>query len=190
MPHLTVNRLVTCVAFACASGCAEPPPLPPDTFDFGTTGYVDHVIGFTSGGVPTSCAQMGATDCPHAVPPFPCAAGGQDANVVLDAPDGKTFPLNSMDKIEAAFLCSIVIEHSDATGTPVPSLQIFATLDAGASGVVEVSYDGSAYDTLDRLDVDNKTFSLSRSSLHVIRFVRITNVGGQGAIHVDALQGL
>jgi hypothetical protein len=31
---------------------------------------------------------------------------------------------------------------------------------------------------------------LSRTNLNVIRFVRITNVGSQGAIHVDALQGL
>src|SRR5438105_4810717 len=93
----------------CASGCAQPPDIPPspDLFlDGGTTGYADHVIAFSMNGQLMTCSDNGAA-CDS--PPPPCGA-----NAVIGPPDNMFFTLGPGDKVESAFLCSVVIEHADA----------------------------------------------------------------------------
>ncbi len=172
---------VAALALLCA--CAQPPTISIDTpvTDGGTTAFADTVIGFGKSGVASSCNDQSA------------ACGGThkpcDADAVLGANDGIMWALGANDSVEVAFLCSVVVQHTTDGGDEAPSLKIWSAMAAGASAVVEVSFDGSNFTTLGPLDTPNKTFGLSPSNLDRVRFVRIV-ANASGGVSIDAVQAL
>lgn len=174
---LVASALAAPALVACK---AEPPDVDdpdPGGADAGLP-YADAVLGWTEGVEIMSCGAEGAT-CGGALPD--CGP-----TQVLGAPDGATFDVAPNGVIEVALLCSYIAERGGGTS---PDLKLWATFADGASAVVEVSYDGTVWETLLPADTSDPELDLAQGELQVARFVRITN-RGNAAISLDAVEAL
>jgi hypothetical protein len=88
------------------------------------------------------------------------------------------------DVLDVAFLCDgYIVAHASG-----PDLAIFA--EASAEGIVDVSQDGSVFQTVGILAADAgspQTFSLATVRIDQAQFVRVT---ARGSLAIDAVQAL
>jgi hypothetical protein len=105
-----------------------------------------------------------------------------------------SFDLGPLDRIELGVFCSAILEVG---GTMLSDdLRLWATVSGGAQPIVEASVDGTQYHTLNAwpqmngVYVDNPGFQLESINQYEVRFIRITEQAGMGAIHLDALEAL
>jgi hypothetical protein len=167
------------------AGCTVTPPTvetPPDTPREMGRVFADAVIATAVGDQVTSCLD-GLPTCDGMPQGGPCAM-----NPAVGPNDGVTFDLGRSGRIELAFLCNAIIEHGGGS-METPDFKIWSTVENGARATVEVSKDGTAYTTLDFLASSDQTFSLQRSGVSEVRFVRITDLGA-GGIKIDAVEAL
>jgi hypothetical protein len=171
--------LLFAIFFLIGFGCLESPsvPTPPPPPDAGGAIFADTVIGVSTGGVPRSCT---ATLPPCNTAPTECS----DVYADIATNDGTVFNLGAGGSLEVGFRCSVVVEHG---GMNSPELKIWSTVPSGSTAVVEVSLDGSQYQTLDVLASPDQTFDLARIGVSTVRFVRIAD-SGSGGIGIDAVE--
>lgn len=164
-------------------GCQATSPAvdAPDLGGFDAGGvFADTIVSFGDINNQTNCTES-LPACSDA----PAACGPQD---VLGAPDATAYVLPANGRIEVAFRCSQITEKG-ASGDEVSyDFQILATVDGGEA-VVEVSFDGSDYVTVQPLTSTDQTFDLARTGIDVVRFVRISDAGS-GGISIDAISAL
>jgi hypothetical protein len=168
------------LGLALLAACqASPPHVDLDVGDAGdiAPGYVDIVVAYTEGGVPTTCSN----DLP--------VCGGTPAmcgpTALLGAPDQVTYSLAPGDLIEVGLLCSYARER----GPDTADLKLWSTFEAGASALVQVTYDGSEWLDLGEIMASDAELDLQRVGIEIVRFVRISN-HGSGAIAIDAVEAL
>jgi hypothetical protein len=173
------------VLAAAAAACAATPPdvmTPPDTErDMGRV-FADAVISFAKGGTVTSCLDS-LPGCGGAAQGGTCAA-----NPAVGPNDGMTFDLGMSGRIELGFLCSAIVEHGGGAA-PSPDFKIWSTVMNGGRATVEVSKDGTKYESVDFLTSSDQTFALDRIDITEVRFVRITDLGA-GGVAIDAVEAL
>ena len=175
----------------------EPPPPPPSGgADGGASQFVDTVIGFAKAGQATHCTEsLPACD----QPPAECAA-----KAVLGPNDGMTYDVGPSGNVQVAFRCGLVFErgpmppdavcnHATSDEHCSDELKIWSTAppDPMHPGIVEVSLDGTVFQTLGQLEAVNQTFDLARLEppMPAIRFVRVSSPE-TGTLLVDAIEGL
>ena len=181
-----MSRLGITIALlsALACGCkAESPDIEaPDLGGFDAGGvYADTIISYGDDANQTSCTDT-LPLCSAA--PAPC--GPQE---ILGAPDATAYVLPAYGRIEVAFRCSQITEQGASGDEVTYDFQILATVADSSEAIVEVSFDGSEYFTLQRLTATDQSFDLSREAVSVIRFVRISDTGS-GGISIDAISAL
>ena len=171
----TMTRRFALVLLGALIGCAESPavPFPGNEVDAGPGGFADIVIAYSSGGQLTNC--IGGLPACGDQPPT-CAA-----NAVLGRNDGMRYTLGAGDRLEVAFRCGVI----GSSG-----IRIWSAVPAGGAANVEVSDDGSYYETLGILDMTDQQLALTRTNtLQRARYVRIVDRGA-GGIAIDAVEAL
>jgi len=173
---------------AGAVACAEPPTVdtpPGDAPDAGGRAFADTLVGYSVDGQPVTCTE-GLAACGE---PAGGACAGDAGQAAVGPNDAMRFDLGAGGRIELAFRCGLILETGGAGGTISPDFKVWATVAAGASAVVEVSFDGSRYRQLAWLDEADETFALEELGEQQVRFVRIADTG-PGGIAIDAVEAL
>lgn len=170
------------VAAACCfgPGCSASPevPEPGAAVDAGSL-FADVVISFTQAGTPQICSD-GLPPCDGSTLE-PCGA-----EQALGPPDDQTFSLDPGGRIDLGFRCTPATERG---GVDSPDLMIWATLVQGASGVIEVSEDGTNYETWVQLTESDQEADLATIDRTYVRFLRISNTG-TAPIALDAIEAI
>ena len=163
--------------------------------------YADQVLTLQQNGVITSCASD-FPDCQLRVAQDPTCPGDAFKALVVD---GQVFDLGPNGRLVVGFYCSEILEVGIADGAVGASndFYVYASVDGGASPVVEVSSDATNYFALNpwQLDVGaadmgsglglgKAGFQLEKANVPLSRYVRISNAAGVGAIHIDGVQAL
>lgn len=154
--------------------------------------YADQVLTLQQNGMLTSCASD-FPDCQLRVAQDPSCPGDAFQALVVD---GALFDLGPNGRLVVGFYCSEILETGIADGAVSASndFYVYATVEGGASPVVEVSSDATNYFALNQWQLDDggskAGFQLEKASLPLARYVRISNAAGVGVIHIDGVQAL
>jgi hypothetical protein len=170
-------RTARLAALVLLAACQAADPDPGQVGNGGDEGepYADAVLGWSEAGVAMSCAaEVGACG----------TLGTCGPTDVLGAPDEAGVAIAPGDLMEVGLLCSFVRE----TGATA-DLKLWATFEAGADLVVEVSEDGTAWFDLGAASGDDPELGLEVSELAIARYVRMTN-RGTGTVTLDAVEAL
>jgi hypothetical protein len=181
--RLSLRRVSSLLALAAAlAGCRASPPMLGTDGPIGApdgsagAGWADVVVAYTEGAVTHSCTgDLGACGAI----PSGCAAAP-----VLGPTDGQAFSLAAGETLLVGFRCALIRAH----GAGLPDFTIWAALPPEAPAVVEVSADGSRFQSVEPFGQPNQSFSLASVQAQEVRFVRIT--AGSSSVPVDAVQAL
>ena len=180
-------------------GCPTTDPVvinPGDTNTPKGPFYADTVLALRSGGdEPTLCDQI-QRKCPT-------AQGGEcGSNLALGEPDDMGYTVAANSSFDVGFMCSIGIREIGGTAASATASDDFVviakSIDANAFPVVQVSNDGTNYDTLNPWPKDKTDgvyllmagFKLESQGLINVRYVRIAETSNKGSFSVDAVKAL
>lgn len=181
------QTLFLVVGLIAMAGCkAEPPdnsgpagPVP----DGGGADYADLVVSFTEADNSTrTCTEAGTAVCEQ-------QTGSCQDHPALGAPDDIRYSLAPAGALEIAFICRPILDRVQGE-SPASDFRVWATgASASNPGVVSVSRDGGAYQTLGTLNSDNQDFYITDEGFDYVRFIRISG-GSAQTIQIDAIEAL
>jgi len=184
-------RCLSTLCFVASGACTVGPPslmAPPDNPLPDVPTYADAVLDISTGDETIACTEEGGVPlCGQAPQAGPCAD-----NAALGPPDGLSHDLGPLDRIELGLLCSSIREVGGNTVSD--DFRIWGRVEGGAQPVVEVSTDGTNYFAVNFWPSsmgtyrENPGFQLEVPQIPQARFVRITEVAGQGQIRIDAIE--
>jgi len=184
--------LVAALAFAACTVDDPHVIVPPDR-DQGTGPFfADVILGISVGSTTTSCITGGVPVCGTDAPQTGMCAD----NPALGPPDGNTFDIMPLGRLELGFLCNTIREVG---GTMLSNdFVIHGSVEGTVQPIVEVSIDGSSYVAVNYWPrpmpngpfLTDPGFQLEVPMWSAARFVRISLGAGTGVIHVDAVEAL
>jgi hypothetical protein len=185
------------------SGCVAGGNVPPVTNDGGSFErvFADVILDVTTPSLTESCIATGGL--PVCMTPAVPQTGPCAGNPAIGAPDNHFFTIQPSGRLDLGFLCSLITPNLlDTQGMLQPDFIIYGSLVDNATAAVEVSFDGSSYEPLNKWmeksfapetgaqALPGAAFELQAANVTSARFVRISETSGVGTISIDALEAL